>query len=348
MIDDHLTPEEQRLTQRLRNLPHRPLRASARAAIREQMMSEFLAQLDAPVPWQPVVHRRTARHTLLRTVGLVAAVGIVAAALFVQNLRQQTATTTTEVPATDLQAITQVPTSTATLTPTPEAQGVVPATPVPFTLAPTDMLTPTAPLPTTGTPVPSAPQSLTPSSSGVVLVEGPVSSINANRVTIYSFVIELSPQDPVLTVLAVGDTVHVEGSLAPNGVMIASHVSRFVTVPPASGAVAAANVNGRIESINGIQIIVNGVKVHFAQGDPLLLRLKVGDTVEVWGNFVGEGAESVLIPLYITVTATAPVVNAAPVVNNPPPANQSNPPAAPTGMGMGDDDEGMGMGMGDD
>jgi hypothetical protein len=355
MNDEHLTLEEKVLTQRLRSLSPHPLRASARAAIREQMMSEFRVQIDAPPYWQPVVHRPNTRHTtLLRTAGLVAALGIAVAVFFLQNWTRQTASTSTAVPATDLQPITLVPTSTPTLTPmpentpTPEVQQIIPATPLPFTLVPSNTFTPTA-TPTTplnATEAPTAWQTI-PSGSGIVVVEGPVSAINGNRVTIYSFVVEVAPQDPLLAALAVGDTVHVEGSLTPAGVMIASTIGRFVNPPPASGAPGAATLNGHVEAIDGSQLVVNSVPVRLTPGDPILQRLKVGDLVEMWGNFAGSGAESVFVPLYMTIANPTPVY--VPPANNgassggaPPP-----PPNNPPGMGMGDDD-GMGMGRDDD
>jgi hypothetical protein len=94
--------------------------------------------------------------------------------------------------------------------------------------------------------------------------------------------------------------------------------------------------------------------VRLTPSDPILQRIKVGDTVEMWGNFVGSGTESVFVPLYMTITIPTPVYvppannggssgGEPPPSNNPPPNNP--PPNNSPGMGMGDD-EGMGMGMG--
>ena len=47
----------------------------------------------------------------------------------------------------------------------------------------------------------------------VIVIEGPVAAININIITIYDFDIELDPDDPILTVLRVGDRLRVEGSI---------------------------------------------------------------------------------------------------------------------------------------
>ena len=45
------------------------------------------------------------------------------------------------------------------------------------------------------------------------MVEGPVEAIIVNVIVIYGIEIELDPDDPILTVIEVGDTVRVEGSV---------------------------------------------------------------------------------------------------------------------------------------
>lgn len=50
--------------------------------------------------------------------------------------------------------------------------------------------------------------------SGIIIViEGPVESININIITIYSIEIELDDDDPILTVIQIGDVIRVEGEL---------------------------------------------------------------------------------------------------------------------------------------
>ena len=47
----------------------------------------------------------------------------------------------------------------------------------------------------------------------IIVIEGPVESINVNIITIYSIQIELDDDDPVLTVIQIGDVIRVEGEL---------------------------------------------------------------------------------------------------------------------------------------
>jgi hypothetical protein len=51
----------------------------------------------------------------------------------------------------------------------------------------------------------------------VIVILGPVVGINDNVITIYNFDIELDPEDPVLTVIQVGDVIRVEGGIAEEG-----------------------------------------------------------------------------------------------------------------------------------
>jgi len=51
----------------------------------------------------------------------------------------------------------------------------------------------------------------------VIVILGPVVEINDNVITIYNFEIELDPEDPVLTVIRVGDVIRVEGGIVEEG-----------------------------------------------------------------------------------------------------------------------------------
>ena len=50
-----------------------------------------------------------------------------------------------------------------------------------------------------------------------IIVEGPVQAINANIITIFDIDIEVNVNDPILTVIQVGDVVHVEGDTVIGG-----------------------------------------------------------------------------------------------------------------------------------
>jgi uncharacterized repeat protein (TIGR01451 family) len=51
----------------------------------------------------------------------------------------------------------------------------------------------------------------------VIIIEGPVEEININIIVIYGIEIELDPDDPIVTVIEVGDIVHVEGGVEGEG-----------------------------------------------------------------------------------------------------------------------------------
>jgi hypothetical protein len=86
------------------------------------------------------------------------------------------------------------------------------ATPTP-TFTPTPTETPTA-IPTgTLTVTPEA----TPGLPVTIIVEGPVQNININIITIYDIDIEVNVNDPILTVVQIGDVVRVEGNTVGTG-----------------------------------------------------------------------------------------------------------------------------------
>ncbi|MCC6613037.1 MAG: hypothetical protein IT320_06130 [Anaerolineae bacterium] len=87
------------------------------------------------------------------------------------------------------------------------AQIIIIIAPPDATPVPTATATPTLE-PTPG-PTPTA----TPVNSGsvVVVIEGPVEAININVITIYNINIVVNADDPVLTVIQIGDIVRVEG-----------------------------------------------------------------------------------------------------------------------------------------
>ncbi|GAB4521771.1 MAG: hypothetical protein OHK0046_33480 [Anaerolineae bacterium] len=53
-----------------------------------------------------------------------------------------------------------------------------------------------------------------------IVIEGPVTTINVNIITIYDFEIELAVDNPLLTVLQIGDVIRVEGDLQGVGTTI--------------------------------------------------------------------------------------------------------------------------------
>jgi hypothetical protein len=51
----------------------------------------------------------------------------------------------------------------------------------------------------------------------VIIFEGPVEEININIIVVYNIEIEIDADDPILTVIQVGDIVHIEGGVVEEG-----------------------------------------------------------------------------------------------------------------------------------
>jgi hypothetical protein len=79
--------------------------------------------------------------------------------------------------------------------------------------------TPEATPETTATPEATATPEVTPESTQsanvqiTIVIEGPVEAININIITIYGINVELNPDDPILTVIQIGDVIRVEGNI---------------------------------------------------------------------------------------------------------------------------------------
>ncbi len=104
-------------------------------------------------------------------------------------------------------------TPTATLSPTLMPEG----TP---TVVSTPLITPS--VTPQGTPAVTATPSVTVTPGGppIIIIEGPVTAININIITIYDIDIELNVDDPLLLVIKIGDIVRVEGSIQDRGGVI--------------------------------------------------------------------------------------------------------------------------------
>src|SRR5690348_10273806 len=118
MIDDPLTPEEQRALQQLRAAQPQKLNAAAREAIRQQMLAELRAG-DIPSP------ERMSRARILRPIQWIgaaaaAAIIVVAALVVLQRSNTPSATQNTmTLTATRLQVAAAPTTAPSQIMPTP-------------------------------------------------------------------------------------------------------------------------------------------------------------------------------------------------------------------------------------
>jgi hypothetical protein len=81
----------------------------------------------------------------------------------------------------------------------------------------------------------------------VIVIEGPVEEVNVNVIVIYGIAIEVDADDPILTVIDIGDIVHVEGSVMDEG-----DVTVFVAV-----TVVMVNVEVYIGGDSGTDIWID-------------------------------------------------------------------------------------------
>jgi hypothetical protein len=84
---------------------------------------------------------------------------------------------------------------------------------------------------------------ITSTADPIIVVEGPVQSINANIITIFNINIQVDSNDPILTQIQIGDNLHVEGHAVSQGntiIIVAINVTivNEIIVNPASGATA--------------------------------------------------------------------------------------------------------------
>jgi hypothetical protein len=333
MIDDQLSPEEQEIVRRIQATSKPKLDAAARDEIRQRMVTEFRA-----VTVSESSHPRSVRprFTIQWTVALVAAMLVaVIGLLVIQNGSQNT---------TGINA-----TSTLTLSPGNQV-AVVPSATLAVAISggtSTVIVTPVASLatelaPSIPTTTPVAIQTIMPSTPTatqemIVNIEGPVTSITDNTMTIYGFNVQVAPQHPILQVIDVGDVVHVEGVVGSDGAVIASVVSNIPDALPVNGSSPTVGLDGPVEAINGNTIIVNSIPVELAPNDPLLQTIQLGNFVSVQGNFQTSASTIVLVVVNISVVNNTNI--------------QSDCWYHVDAMGMGNwhcDGMGMGMGMGED
>lgn len=158
-------------------------------------------------------------------------------------------------------------------------EGIIIAT----TLTVVGMATPTpdATLP----PIPTPDLTATPDPDTVIVIEGPVQNIVVNVITIYNINITVAPENPVLTLIQIGDVIRVEGDVDASGTIIAVVIDTISQVENAAPG-ATVSLQGPIESINGNVVVINGITVQLDPNDPNLGQLSVGNFLDVQGNFI--------------------------------------------------------------
>jgi hypothetical protein len=288
MSDEQFSPDEQDLIRQLREQPKPQINPVARDAIREQMIVEFryvTATPPAPRPRLRLVPVLAAAAALVMVVIVIAQIA---------RLPVQVTETPTQIAIVPSDAVQPTHTSESpTITPTvaPPSQTLTPV--------PTTEIAPTAPVPTD---IPATTQETT------IIVEGPVSAINGNMLTVYNLQVEVAPGHPILGLLEVGDFVRVEGVYQSGGAVVASIVGNLDDATVVDGETATVNLEGPVESIDDNEIVVNGITVEADPDDPILDTLQVGDFVSIQGNFEVSGTVIVLVVVNLTVINEVEVI----------------------------------------
>lgn len=338
MIDNQLPPEEQKLVQQIQDTPKPKIDPATREAIRQRMVSEFRAgvgsnrgHFSSARPHFPI-HRRL----VWGAAGIMVIVGLVIIQLGHQNTAGIVGTLTlTTLPGNQVAVV-----PSETITATVERETLTPV----VTLIPSLTTESAINTPTTTQSAIQIGTSLPPIATQemVINIEGPITSIVDNIVTIYSFRVEVEPQNPILKVIDVGDVVRVKGVQDSSGTIIASVISNIPDETIVSGSTATVGLDGPVEAINGNTIIVNSIPVQLVSSDPLLQTIQVGNFVSVQGNFQISSSSIVLVVANIAIINSTTIQNDCSYHVDAMGMGHWH----CDGMGMGDDGMGMGAAMG--
>lgn len=177
----------------------------------------------------------------------------------------------------------------------------------------------------------------------IIVIQGPIQNITVNIITIYNIDITVAPDNPILTLIQIGDIVRIEGLVGLDGIIQAIVINNLSNEGTPG---ASVGMQGAVESINGNIVVINGIQVQLSPDDPILTNLKIGDFLDVQGNFV------IINNVYVLVVIQIIVINNIDINVGIPPYCWYHADGMGMGMGMGHwhcDGMGMsamGMGMG--
>ncbi|MBN8592290.1 MAG: hypothetical protein J0M33_11035 [Anaerolineae bacterium] len=215
MADIQWTDDELRLIERLGRAPQPALNPAQMEVIKMSMLQNIpTAPVPTPTPFTPWLFALGGG-----VIGIMVTIIVVVVVIFQPGSNGH-------VPPIE-QTLTAVATYLPSATPTATVTGTLTSTPLPATatasatLDPSVTVSPVTPtLVVTGTTTaqasPTAQGTVTVTSTpagDVIIIEGPVTNININIITIYNFTIVVAPDDPILTTINIGDIIRVEGAL---------------------------------------------------------------------------------------------------------------------------------------
>jgi hypothetical protein len=226
MYKDDFTPEEHTLIERLQNMPQSRLNPVIHDKIKQQLMVE-LENFPVSKPHLPP----TSPYIIL--VVIIIIIVIVAIIVTFMSTRQGGLGPATSTPTSSVTKTLELhPTDTSTPSVGPSIHMIPSATinlTPDFTDTPTE--TPTQTLQATLIP------SLTPTedSGSVIVIEGPVTNIDGNIITIFDIEIQMDSTDRILSTLAIGDKIRVIGTVKQDNssiIVIATEITRLDSVIP--------------------------------------------------------------------------------------------------------------------
>jgi hypothetical protein len=135
-----------------------------------------------------------------------------------------------------------------------------------------------------------------------VSIEGPVTAINGNIVTVGEVQFELDSSDPLLS--------------DANENEVAEAVTFIVTNAPLSAA--TMTIVGAVESITLNIVTVAGYQIQFNSADPFLAQLKLGDVIKVTGATLNLGGMVVIVPSSVIIIIINPNPGATPTATSTP------------------------------
>jgi len=312
MNDNPFTPDEQALINELRSARKPRIKPEVAAAIREQMLAEFRTL--------PQQNRLIPRQLPIRIFLAAALVALISLALLLPRFNANEIIPT--VPPTSV-ALVESETPASTSTPSPSATKLAASITPPLT----NSFTPTTP-----------PEIL-------VIIEGEISAISDDTLTVYGFNIPIAPEHPLRNLIEVGDFIHVEGRYDADGAFVVSVIGNLSETTIVSADASSVGLEGTVEAINDNILTVNNILVQLDSDDPFLQLVSVGDFVSVEGNFESSSQTIVLVAVKITIrTDATEIENDCWYHDAMGMGHWHCDGMGMVSMGMGE--EGMGMGMG--
>lgn len=305
MSDTQFNPQEQALIRRLQEAPQRQMSSHTVEAIRQKMLAELAN------PTLPASQTVTPAHlvTPVQVVaGLAMAITLILAStiLLLRDTQNDVEIASSSLKTQVMQENTAVPSETMPAhTATTAAPGASPTFAAALVASATALIPSATEMPTL---IPAAPTadspSLTPEASAepLIVIEGPVQHIDDSTITIFGFTIEVAPDHPILNIIAVGDTLRIEGRINDEGQVTAGVIDNL---PVEASEDAAVGLAGPVEMIENNIVTINDIDLALDPDDPLLETLKIGDFLSVEGNFEFRENRYVLVVIYVEIITPA-------------------------------------------